>query len=164
MKINNLVAGALNLDSKDYNTAKKKVNTNRSNIFSSIFKSELVREDKHFIFLENGEFNLELIKDMLNNINDVGEKLLSEPSRQNVVFYKKTIGEFLSIILSFSISLKEQKGSTNGERKRPKYSIVSIINEKLDKLAYSVLQNQVSQIKLLSSLEEIQGLLVNLLR
>ncbi|AHH05172.1 hypothetical protein BmHG_00250 [Borrelia miyamotoi] len=164
MKINNLFAGALNLDSKDYNTAKKKVNTNRSNIFSSIFKSELVREDKHFIFLENGEFNLELIKDMLNNINDVGEKLLSEPSRQNVVFYKKTIGEFLSIILSFSISLKEQKGSTNGERKRPKYSIVSIINEKLDKLAYSVLQNQVSQIKLLSSLEEIQGLLVNLLR
>ncbi|ASQ29050.1 UDP-N-acetylenolpyruvoylglucosamine reductase [Borrelia miyamotoi] len=164
MKINNLVAGALNLDSNDYKTAKKKVNTNRSNIFSSIFKSELVREDKHFIFLENGEFNLELIKDMLNNINDVGEKLLSEPSRQNVVFYKKTIGEFLSIILSFSISLKEQKGGTNGEIKRPKYSIVRIINEKLDKLAYSVLQNQISQIKLLSSLEEIQGLLVNLLR
>ncbi|AAX16760.1 YaaR family protein [Borrelia hermsii] len=164
MKINNLVAGALNLDSKDYKAAKKKTNANRTNIFSAIFKSELVREDKHFIVLENGEFNIDLVKDMLDKINDVGEKLLSEPSRQNVIFYKKTIGEFLSIILSFSISLKEQKGGNNGELRRPKYRIIRIINEKLDKLAYSVLQNQVSQIKLLSSLEEIQGLLVNLLR
>ncbi|BCR21681.1 DUF327 family protein [Borrelia sp. HM] len=164
MKINNLVAGALNLDSKDYKASKKKVTTNRLGIFSSIFKSEVVRQDKPFILLENGEFNLELIKDMLDDINDFGEKLLSEPSRQNVIFYKKTIGEFLSIILSSSISIKEQKGGSNGAIKRPKYSIIRIINEKLDKLAYSVLQNQISQIKLLSSLEEIQGLLVNLLR
>ncbi|AHH10406.1 DUF327 family protein [Borrelia coriaceae] len=164
MKINNLVAGALNLDSKDYKTSKKKVNANRSNIFSAIFKSELVREEKHFIVFENGEFNIELIKDMLDKINDIGERLLSEPSRQNVIVYKKTIGEFLSIVLSFSISLKEQKGGNNGELKRPKYRIIKIINEKLDRLAYSVLQNQISQIKLLSSLEEIQGLLVNLLR
>ncbi|ANF33737.1 UDP-N-acetylenolpyruvoylglucosamine reductase [Borrelia turicatae] len=164
MKINNLVAGVLNLDSKDYKAAKKKVNVNRTNIFSSIFKAELVREDKHFIVFENGEFNLELIKDMLDKINDVGEKLLSEPSRQNVIFYKKTIGEFLSIVLSFSISLKEQKGGNSGELKRPKYRIIRIINEKLDRLAYSVLQNQVSQIKLLSSIEEIQGLLINLLK
>ncbi|ETZ18310.1 UDP-N-acetylenolpyruvoylglucosamine reductase [Borrelia duttonii CR2A] len=116
------------------------------------------------IVFENGEFNLELIKDMLAEINDIGEKLLSEPSRQNVIFYKKTIGEFLSVVLSNSISLKEQKGGRNGEFKRPKYRIIKIINEKLDKFAYSVLQNQISQFKLLSSLEEIQGLLVNLFR
>ncbi|AHH08204.1 DUF327 family protein [Borrelia anserina] len=165
MKINNLVAGALNLDLNDYKTTKKKVGTtNKSSIFSSILRSELIKEDKHFIVLENGEFNLELIKYMLDKINNVGEKLLSEPSRQNVVFYRKAIGEFLSVVLSFSVSLKEQRGGNSGEHKRPKYRIVRIINEKLDKLAYSVLQNQVSQIKLLSSLEEIQGLLVNLLR
>ncbi|AYE36131.1 DUF327 domain-containing protein [Borrelia turcica IST7] len=164
MKINNLVAGALNLEPRDYKKNKKKVDVGKSNVFSSVFKSEFVKEDKHFILLENGEFNLDFIKNMLDEINDIGEKLLSEPSRQNVIFYKKTIAEFLSIVLSSSISLKEQKGGSSGEVKRPKYRIIRIINEKLDKLAYSVLQNQVSQIKLLSSLEEIQGLLVNLLR
>ncbi|WP_445435871.1 YaaR family protein [Candidatus Borreliella tachyglossi] len=164
MKINNLIAGALNLESKDYKKSRKKVDIGRPSVFSSIFKSELIREDKHFIFLENGEFNLDFIKNMLDEINDSGERLLSEPSRQNVIFYKKTIAEFLSIVLPSSISIKEQKGGSVGELKRPKYRIVKIINEKLDKLAYSVLQNQGSQIKLLSSLEEIQGLLVNLLR
>ncbi|WP_024654019.1 YaaR family protein [Borrelia persica] len=164
MKIDNLVAGALHLDLKEYKASKKKINSNKTNIFSSIFKSELAREDKHFIVFENGEFNLELIKNMLDKINDIGERLLSEPSRHNVVFYKKTIGEFLSVVLSYSVSLKEQKGGSNGGFKRPKYRIIKIINEKLDKFVYSVLQNQVSQFKLLSSLEEIQGLLVNLFR
>ncbi|AHH06312.1 UDP-N-acetylenolpyruvoylglucosamine reductase [Borrelia crocidurae DOU] len=164
MKIDNLVSGAFNLDLKDYKASKKKINSSKTNIFSAIFKSELVKEDKHLIVFENGEFNLELIKDMLAEINDIGEKLLSEPSRQNVIFYKKTISEFLSVVLSYSISLKEQKGGSNGEFKRPKYRIIKIINEKLDKFAYSVLQNQISQFKLLSSLEEIQGLLVNLFR
>ncbi|WKC57818.1 YaaR family protein [Borrelia sp. P9F1] len=164
MKINNSVAGALSLEPRDYEKNKKKVDVGKSGVFSSVFKSEFIREDKHFILLENGEFNLDFIKSMLDEINDIGEKLLSEPSRQNVILYKKTISEFLSVVVSSSVSLKEQKGGSTGELKRPKYCIIKIINEKLDKLAYSVLQNQGSQIKLLSSLEEIQGLLVNLLR
>ncbi|QMU99044.1 DUF327 family protein [Borrelia sp. A-FGy1] len=163
MKINNLVSGALNLESKDYRKNKRKVDIGKSSFFSSVFKSEFIKKDKHFILLENGEFNLDFIKNILDEINDIGEKLLSEPSRQNVIFYKKTIAEFFSIILSSSISIKEQKGGSCEEIKRPKYRIIRVINEKLDKLAYSVLQSQVSQVELLSSLEEIQGLLVNLL-
>ncbi|WKC75976.1 YaaR family protein [Borreliella valaisiana] len=163
MKINNLIAGALNLNSKDYKKGGKKVFSDRYNVFSSVFEIESVKEDKHFILLENGEFNLDLIKNMLDGINEIGERLLSEPSRQNVIFYKKVISEFLSIIISSSVCLKEQKGGRLGDLKRPKYRIIKIINDKLDKLAYSVLQNQMTQIKLLDSIEEIQGLLVNLL-
>ncbi len=89
MKVNNLIAGALNLNSKDYKKSGKKVSFDKNNLFSSIFQAESVKEDKHFILLENGEFNLDLIKSMLDGINETGERLLSEPSRQNVIFYKK---------------------------------------------------------------------------
>lgn len=164
MKVNNLIAGALNLNSKDYKKDGKKVFFDKSNAFSSVFQIESsAKEDKHFILLENGEFNLDLIKSMLDGINEVGERLLSEPSRQNVIFYKKVISDFISIIISSSVCLKEQKGGSFGDPKRPKYRIIKIINDKLDRLAYSVLQNQMTQIKLLDSIEEIQGLLVNLL-
>ncbi|WP_210369273.1 DUF327 family protein, partial [Borreliella garinii] len=110
MKVNNLIAGALNLNSKDYKKDGKKVFFDKSNAFSSVFQIESAKEDKHFILLENGEFNLDLIKSMLEGINEVGERLLSEPSRQNVIFYKKVISEFISIIISSSVCLKEQKG------------------------------------------------------
>ncbi|WPM06057.1 DUF327 family protein [Borreliella sinica] len=163
MKVSNLLSGALNLNSKDYKKGGKKVFFDKRNAFSSVFQIESVKEDKHFVFLENGEFNLDLIKNMLDGINEIGERLLSEPSRQNVIFYKKVISEFISIIISSSVCLKEQKGGSLGDPKRPKYRIIKIINEKLDKLAYSVLQNQMIQIKLLDSIEEIQGLLINLL-
>ncbi|MBB6043001.1 YaaR family protein [Borreliella yangtzensis] len=163
MKVNNLISGALNLNSKDYKKGGKKVFSDKGNVFSSVFEIESFKADKQFILLENGEFNLDLIKNMLDGINEIGERLLSEPSRQNVIFYKKVISEFLSIVISSSVCLKEQKGGRLGDPKRPKYRIIKIINDKLDKLAYSVLQNQMTQIKLLDSIEEIQGLLVNLL-
>ncbi len=135
----------------------------KNNLFSSIFQAESVKEDKHFILLENGEFNLDLIKSMLDGINETGERLLSEPSRQNVIFTKKVIFRvYIHYYIIFCL-FERAKGGNLGDPKRPKYRIIKIINDKLDKLAYSVLQNQMTQIKLLDSIEEIQGLLVNLL-
>ncbi len=52
MKVNNLIAGALNLNSKDYKKSGKKVSFDKNNLFSSIFQAESVKEDKHFIYLK----------------------------------------------------------------------------------------------------------------
>ncbi|AFU74526.1 hypothetical protein BafHLJ01_0264 [Borreliella afzelii HLJ01] len=89
MKVNNLIAGALNLNSKDYKKGGKKVFFDKSNVFSSVFQTESVKEDKRFILLENGEFNLDLIKNMLDGINEIGERLLSELQGKMLFFTKK---------------------------------------------------------------------------
>ncbi len=114
MKVNNLIAGALNLNSKDYKKDGKKVFFDKSNAFSSVFQIESAKEDKHFILLENGEFNLDLIKSMLDGINEVGERLLSEPSRQNVIFTKSYFRVYIHYYIIFCLLERTKRGQIWG--------------------------------------------------
>lgn len=76
---------------------------------------------------------------MLDGINETGERLLSEPSRQNVIFTKKLFQSLYPLLYHLLFVWKSKRGNL-GDPKRPKYRIIKIINDKLDKLAYSVLQ------------------------
>jgi uncharacterized protein YaaR (DUF327 family) len=46
--------------------------------------------------------------------------------------------------------------------KKPKYALLQVINDKLDKLGAYVLSNQKDHLEILSKVDELNGLLVDL--
>ena len=60
------------------------------------------------------------------------------------------------------VALEEKISGVNILR-RKKFTLVKVIDKKLESLAAEVLKNQRDQIGILSAIEEINGLLVNLI-
>jgi uncharacterized protein YaaR (DUF327 family) len=110
------------------------------------------------------DLSIEELEELLDEVHILGETLVVEPSFSNVKRYKEKITEFLEHIVSNAIDLKSEKGQVRTDYRRSKYTIVHVINQKLERLAGSVLQNQSHQLKLLESIGEIQGLLIDLIR
>jgi uncharacterized protein YaaR (DUF327 family) len=47
-------------------------------------------------------------------------------------------------------------------KKQKRYTMIRVVNEKLEKLAAGIMQNQYSQMEILRRVEEINGLIVDI--
>lgn len=164
MNVHDLMSHVL---ARDTLTPKKSNRSNKSEpssktSFSKVLENRILHaEDKN---MASSPLDMDKLEDLLDNVHFLGEELVVEPSYANVKKYKEKIKEFLEHIVHHAVDLKSDKGQVRHDYRRSKYTIVEIVNQKLDKLAGSVLQNQSHQLKLLDSIGEIQGLLVDLIR
>lgn len=162
MNVHDLMSNIL---AKDTLTPKKPNKSSKSEAKSSfskvLEKRVLQTEDKNIV---PSSFDMDQLELILDDVHSLGEELVVEPSYANVRKYKEKIKEFLEHVIHHAVDLKSDKGQVRQDYRRSKYTIVEIVNQKLDKLAGSVLQNQSHQLKLLASIGEIQGLLVDLIR
>ncbi len=105
-----------------------------------------------------------LLKDYLEKIKQTGWKLQKTPTYSVLREYKRLIQGFLQQSLKGLYQLEEEVGRLNystGQRK--KYSLIKVIDEKLGELIQAVLTEQNANLLLLQRIEEINGLLINLL-
>jgi uncharacterized protein YaaR (DUF327 family) len=116
---------------------------------------------------------------LLDDVHDSGDALLKRPFPDEIKRYRLTIQNFIRYVLDNGYDIKEDEGIPNNlkagfnkkrfnrdpdlRKARNKYSTVQIIDQKLDRLAADVMTGQIKQLNLLKSIEEINGLLVNLL-
>ncbi len=84
------------------------------------------------------------------------------PDRENVLAYKEAVSSFIRYVLGKGLVVEETQSGAN-ILKRKRYTLVSVIDEKLDKLAADVLLNQKEQLSILKRIDEINGLIVDLL-
>jgi uncharacterized protein YaaR (DUF327 family) len=119
------------------------------------------------------------VASLLDSVHDAGDALSKRPFPDEIRRYRLTIRNFMRYVLDNAYGVKEEDGipnylkaGFNGERYRRdpelrkaknRYSTVSVIDLKLDRLAADVMTGQVKQLNLLKSIEEINGLLVDLL-
>ena len=92
----------------------------------------------------------------------MGERLAENPTIDNIKEYKKKVGAFINYIVNRAVIL-EEKVSGVDILKRKRFTLVKIIDRKLEQLAAEVLRNQRDQLLLLEKVEEIKGMLVDLL-
>ena len=121
---------------------------------SADFQSHLMSaEDSHY------EQHLDrLVRDIINQ----GELLAKRVDIKELKLYKKLIAEFLSLALGNS--KKFFKKSILDRRGRHKvYAIIKDINSELDQLTQEVLNGESDNIRLLQRLEDIRGLILDLL-
>lgn len=106
--------------------------------------------------------DLEHAQQMLDRIHLFGDTLRREPNLSNLQTYRKLVQEFLNEVVAGAYSLERQESGA-GVLKRKRFTLVSLVNRKLDRLAAGLVQTQGEQLGILAKIDEIQGLLVDLI-
>ena len=102
------------------------------------------------------------LPELLDDVYEKGEKLKGRPVLENIREYRVAVMEFMDHVVSHMMSL-EEKVSGSAIRKRKKFTLLRVIDEKLETLAADVLRDQSQQLRILQQVEEINGLLVDLM-
>ncbi len=137
-------------------------------VFRSLFSSlETEQQDIEAFAALNVEEQKLIIEEILDEVHETGEKLKKNPTIELIKRYKRAVKAFLRYIIDHSMSVEKTQLSrfkvlrTNGQKE---LTLITIIDEKLEKLAAGIFQNQKKQFELLSKVDEIYGLLVDFIR
>lgn len=115
--------------------------------------------------LENTDIENEQLEDLLDEIHESGEELKELPTLENIKKYRQAVSNFMKYIVKNTLDTDTAvSGRFNPLKKQKRYTIIRVVNENLEQLAAGVLQNQLDQLKILEKIDEINGLLVNLLK
>lgn len=103
------------------------------------------------------------IPTLLDDIHSAGDALKERSSRENLLRYKEAVKNFLHFVV--------KNGYTVGETwvrksllEKKKLTIVRLVDTKLEQLAAGILGGQKAGLDLLARIEEINGLIVDLLQ
>jgi uncharacterized protein YaaR (DUF327 family) len=119
------------------------------------------------------------LKDAVDN---AGNELSDELSKENIEKFKTAVRQFMTFVINnnFEVNIHRKKtrlgkdmiepSRTNffsnytlpPHRKTPKYQI-QVINEKLDALTRATLETQMNNLKILAQVNEIKGLIIDLM-
>ncbi len=103
------------------------------------------------------------IKDLLDDVHSSGEQLKNRPFPEEIKQYKHAVRNFLHYVVENGYIIEEQISGTNPLR-RKKFTLVQVIDKKLEQLAAGILAGQRDQLEILAKVDEIKGLLVDLMR
>ena len=90
-----------------------------------------------------------------------GDALKKAPTLEAIRDYRQQVKAFVTFAVAHSIAVEETTSGAN-ILKRKRFTMVKVIDEKLEALAASVLAAQKEQLAILAQIDEINGLLVNL--
>jgi uncharacterized protein YaaR (DUF327 family) len=120
------------------------------------------REGRGTGSIGSADFSDAALEDLLDGVHGSGDALKENPSVDLVQAYKKAVRDFVHYVVERSYAV-EQKTSGRSILKRNAYFRVSVIDEALEKLAAEILRNQRDNLEILRRVDEINGMLVDLL-
>jgi len=114
---------------------------------------------------------------LMDEVRSAGDTLKSRPLPEEIMRYKQAVRSFVNYVVKNNYSVDREEGLPNflkpgfsGRRGTPEamkgkeYTKIQLIDRKLEDLAAMLLSSQIRQMELVSRLEEIRGLLVDLLQ
>jgi len=114
---------------------------------------------------------------LMDEVRDTGDRLKSRPFPEEIMRYKQAVRNFINYVVQNAFSKETDAGIPNkfkpafkGRRGTPEaqdykeYVKIQVIDKKLEDLAAMLLSSQGRQMELVSRLEEIKGLLIDLLQ
>ena len=118
----------------------------------SFFETVRNAEDRNIV---------ERLREKANEIAAQGEKLADRVDIKELRLYKKLIADFMDEAVGNSRKFSKQ--SFLDRRGRHKvYAIIKKVNEELDELTRDVLQDEKDRIKILKRLDDIKGLILDM--
>jgi uncharacterized protein YaaR (DUF327 family) len=100
---------------------------------------------------------------LLDGVTELGDELKKNASLEAIKAYKQAVRRFMSKVIRESYETKETVTGM-GFKKRKKYTMIRVIDDKLEQLAMGILHHQKDQLEILRRLDEIRGLLVDLMQ
>jgi uncharacterized protein YaaR (DUF327 family) len=105
----------------------------------------------------------EAVQGLLDDVHSAGDDLKNRPFPEEIKRYKQAVRNFLHHVVENGYALEEHTSGA-GLLKRKKFTLVQVVDRKLEQLAAGILSGQTLQLELLARIDEIAGLLVNLLQ
>ncbi|EOR26308.1 MULTISPECIES: YaaR family protein [Clostridium] len=102
----------------------------------------------------------EQLKEMIENIHKKGNRLVITKTYGDVIAYKKLIKEYLESILKFMYDTKKDISFWQTQY----FITIDTIDQKLEDLTKSLLNGEGENLNIASSIDEIQGLIVDIYR
>jgi uncharacterized protein YaaR (DUF327 family) len=144
---------------------RRKKNKSTKKLKSQSFESvveEAAQEQSPYFDLDDHSEHRENLEELLDEVHEIGEILVESQSLENIKRYRRAVRSFLDYVVSNMLAVEEQTSGNNILR-RKRFTQVKIIDGRLERLVAEVLQNQGKQLDLLERIDEIHGLLVDLI-
>lgn len=103
------------------------------------------------------------LEELLDEVFAAGAALKSAPTLTAVSDYRARVQAFLRHVVDRMLAV-EERTSGGSLPKRKRYTLIRVIDGKLEALAASVLSAQREQLGILAQVDEINGLLVDLVQ
>lgn len=115
-------------------------------------------------FLHDNQYKAmkEKLAVLMDNIKEQGQKLADRVTLEDLMLYKKMIAQFLDISVRQMLQFKKDDYLDIRGRHHI-YALVKKVDENLDALTREVLSTQKDQIKILSYIDDIRGLLLDMM-
>lgn len=146
----------------DPKKSQKKDETGKTKSFGRVLGQEKEKIDQDLRLQNAGQATEAEIEGLLDEVHEAGNELARLPSPENIQDYKRKIARFLQVIVAESFTTSEKTAWRKRDNVKVKHVLVQRINEKLDRLAAYVLQNQKDKLEILRRTDELHGLLVDL--
>jgi uncharacterized protein YaaR (DUF327 family) len=105
----------------------------------------------------------EKLEEILDELYQLGESLKRDQTVSNLKEYRQSIKHFFKYVVTNGIEAEKIAGIRNPRTMEQKqYTLIKVVDTKLEKLASYILSSQKNQIEILRGVDEIYGLLVNL--
>lgn len=101
------------------------------------------------------------VAELLDSVFEAGDKLKGYTDLGSLRAYKDAVRRFISVVVKRGIDVEQQQSGASVV-KRKRYSLIRVIDEKLERLAAAMISNQRKQMELLAKIDEINGLIVDL--
>jgi len=124
--------------------------------FVSFFENAVLGKVKEFPQSE------ESLHELLDEVHSAGDALSRRPFPPEITAYRTAVRNFINYVVENSYDTEEQKSGIN-ILKQKKFTLIRVIDSKLEGMAAAILRSQLNQLEILEKLDEIKGLLVNLL-
>lgn len=152
----------LNQTASDYNIKSKKkdkISKKKSNKFTK----ELEKASNANLanpMLSGDEELAGLMDDIFSN----GEAIVKDPTMSTLRAYRNSISLFFKFVIKYSLNFDSVEGRLNPKTfERKCYALIRVTDKKIDDIAKNVLGNQQKQFNILGAVEELNGLIVDLI-
>lgn len=110
--------------------------------------------------IEEAELQAKL-QGLMQAISEEGEKLAKRKDLRDLKHYRALVKEFMNEIISRSHSFSRENFLDRRGRHRV-YGIIRLVDENLDALAQELMKDEKDNLKILSTIGEIRGLLLDI--
>lgn len=117
--------------------------------------------ERHFENQGRAQYE-EKLAEMAKDVNTQGELLTKRADMFELQKYREMIGEFISTVVSGAYRFNKETTFDSKGRRRV-FATVDKINEKLESLAEEILRSQQSNLNILNTVDDIRGLIVDLM-